>query len=188
MDVALANAAHCIGEPRAALSREQQVNGVVHLHEGEGMQAVPEARRGQAAKTMPALIVENDDTLVNAELGDVQARRAGSDNACACKNRRANSDDAMADIRAHVQQQKVLGDSRFQAEIEAILDRKVAVRPRGRPRKTAQGGKADEPSLALPFRKMNLTPFSSAGRIARGMIRRQLLRPLLLVGGRCRSS
>jgi len=42
--------------------------------------------------------------------------------------------DELSDIRAHVQQQKVLGSHRFQAEIEALLARKVAVRPRGRPR------------------------------------------------------
>jgi putative transposase len=50
---------------------------------------------------------------------------------------RAIGDDAMAHIRAHVQQQKALGDSRFQAEIEAMLDRKVVIRSRGRPRKPA---------------------------------------------------
>jgi hypothetical protein len=59
----------------------------------------------------------------------------------------------MADIRAHVQQQKVLGDSRFQAEIEAMLDRKVDVRPRGRPRKTAQGAEAVVPALPLSLEK-----------------------------------
>ena len=65
----------------------------------------------------------------------------------------AISDEAMADIRAHVQQQKALGDSRFQAEIEAMLDRKVVIRPRGRPRKTAQGAEAVEPALQLPLEK-----------------------------------
>lgn len=45
------------------------------------------------------------------------------------------SDDDMADIRAHVQQQKALGDSRFQAHIEALLARNVHLRPRGRPTK-----------------------------------------------------
>jgi putative transposase len=48
--------------------------------------------------------------------------------------RSALSDDELADIREHVQQQKVLGASRFQSEIEALLKRKVMVRPRGRPR------------------------------------------------------
>jgi putative transposase len=65
----------------------------------------------------------------------------------------AISDDEMVDIRAHVQQQKALGDSRFQAEIEAMLNRKVAIRPRGRPRKTARDAEACEPTLALPFKK-----------------------------------
>jgi hypothetical protein len=48
---------------------------------------------------------------------------------------------------------KALGDSRFQDEIEAMLNRKVAVRPRGRPRKTAQDTEAGEPTLALSFKK-----------------------------------
>ena len=48
--------------------------------------------------------------------------------------KQALGDDELARIREHVQQQKALGSSRFQAEIEALLARKVAVRPRGRPR------------------------------------------------------
>lgn len=43
-------------------------------------------------------------------------------------------DDEVADIRAHLQQQKVLGTPTFQAEVEALLARNVSVRPRGRPR------------------------------------------------------
>lgn len=35
-------------------------------------------------------------------------------------------------VRNHVQQQKALGTSRFQAEIEALLGRRAVVRPRGR--------------------------------------------------------
>lgn len=48
--------------------------------------------------------------------------------------KQALGDDELAHIREHVQQQKALGSSRFQAEIEALLARKVVVRPRGRPR------------------------------------------------------
>lgn len=48
--------------------------------------------------------------------------------------KRALGDDELADIRNHVQQQKALGTSRFQAEIEALLGRKTVVRPRSRPR------------------------------------------------------
>lgn len=48
--------------------------------------------------------------------------------------KQALGDDELADIRNHVQQQKALGTPRFQAEIEALLGRKAAVRPRGRPR------------------------------------------------------
>jgi putative transposase len=40
----------------------------------------------------------------------------------------------LANIRIHVQQQKALGTSRFQAEVGALLARNVMVRPRGRPR------------------------------------------------------
>jgi len=40
----------------------------------------------------------------------------------------------LAKIRIHVQQQKALGTSRFQAEVGALLARDVMVRPRGRPR------------------------------------------------------
>lgn len=47
---------------------------------------------------------------------------------------RALREDELSDIRVHVQQQKALGSHRFQAEIEALLARKVVVRPRGRPR------------------------------------------------------
>lgn len=46
----------------------------------------------------------------------------------------ALGDDDLADIREHVQQQRALGNARFQSEVEALLKRKVAVRPRGRPR------------------------------------------------------
>jgi putative transposase len=47
----------------------------------------------------------------------------------------AISDDELADIRAHVRQQKALGTSRFQEQVEAQLARAVTLRPRGRPRK-----------------------------------------------------
>lgn len=46
----------------------------------------------------------------------------------------AMGDDELADIRIHARQQKALGASRFQAELETLLARKVSVRPRGRPR------------------------------------------------------
>jgi len=46
----------------------------------------------------------------------------------------ALADEDLDNIRIHVQQQKVLGTSRFQIEIGALLARNVMVRPRGRPR------------------------------------------------------
>jgi len=46
----------------------------------------------------------------------------------------ALADEDLANIRIHVQQQKALGTSRFQAEVGALLARNVMVRPRGRPR------------------------------------------------------
>jgi putative transposase len=47
----------------------------------------------------------------------------------------AISDDRLAEIRAYLQQQRVLGSPRFQAHIEAMLGRRAAIQPRGRPRK-----------------------------------------------------
>lgn len=46
----------------------------------------------------------------------------------------ALGDDEIADIRVHVQQQKVLGSSRFQQQVAELLARKTAVQSRGRPR------------------------------------------------------
>lgn len=40
----------------------------------------------------------------------------------------------LTSIRIHVRQQKVLGTPHFQAEVGALLERNVVVRPRGRPR------------------------------------------------------
>lgn len=40
-------------------------------------------------------------------------------------------------IRLHTQQQRALGSRRFQAQIEALMGRSAAVRPRGRPRGAA---------------------------------------------------
>jgi putative transposase len=48
--------------------------------------------------------------------------------------KQALGEDELARIWEHVQQQKALGSSHFQMEIETLLARKVAVRPRGRPR------------------------------------------------------
>jgi putative transposase len=43
------------------------------------------------------------------------------------------SDDDLHAIRGHIQQQRVLGTSRFQTAIEAMSGRCAHVRPRGRP-------------------------------------------------------
>ena len=48
----------------------------------------------------------------------------------------AISTEDIASIRAHIEQERALGDSRFQDEIEAALARCVRVRGPGRPRKT----------------------------------------------------
>lgn len=47
----------------------------------------------------------------------------------------AVADKDLAAIRTHIQQQRALGSPRFQAMVAKTLDRPVAVRPRGRPRK-----------------------------------------------------
>lgn len=44
-------------------------------------------------------------------------------------------DDDLQRIRRHMEQERVLGSRRFQAMMEAALERPVQVRPRGRPRK-----------------------------------------------------
>jgi putative transposase len=46
-----------------------------------------------------------------------------------------NEEDLNA-VRAHLQQERALGNPQFQAMMEKTLNRAVAVRPRGRPRKT----------------------------------------------------
>ncbi len=48
----------------------------------------------------------------------------------------AISDERLAEIRAYLQQQRVLGTPRFQAHIEAMLGRRATLQPRGRPRKS----------------------------------------------------
>lgn len=58
------------------------------------------------------------------------------------------SQERLAEIRGYLQQQKVLGSRRFQAEIEAALGRHVLVRPAHRPRK-----------VRTPAGKRSLTPF-----------------------------
>ena len=47
----------------------------------------------------------------------------------------ALADEDLQAIRAHLRQERALGDPRFQAMAEKTLNRPVAVRPRGRPRK-----------------------------------------------------
>lgn len=54
------------------------------------------------------------------------------------------SAERLLEIRAYVQQQKVLGGARFQSQIEAALGRHVQVRPAHRPRRER---KVDENGL-----------------------------------------
>jgi len=42
-------------------------------------------------------------------------------------------DEALASVRRHLAQERVLGDLRFQAMVEKALNRPVICRPRGRP-------------------------------------------------------
>ncbi len=51
--------------------------------------------------------------------------------------RQGIDDEELHAIRAHLQQERALGNPRFQAMVEKTLNRPVTVRPRGRPRKTA---------------------------------------------------
>lgn len=50
----------------------------------------------------------------------------------------ALSEDRLQEIRAYLQQQRVLGTPRFQAHIEAMLGRRASIRPQGRPRRSAR--------------------------------------------------
>jgi hypothetical protein len=58
----------------------------------------------------------------------------------------------VADLRAHTQQQRAWGSSRFRAQIEALTQRGTTFRPRGRPRSTAGRTRANEagPCFRLP--------------------------------------
>ncbi len=47
------------------------------------------------------------------------------------------ADEDLAAIRSHIQQERALGSPRFQAMVAKTLNRSVAERPRGRPRKIA---------------------------------------------------
>jgi hypothetical protein len=65
--------------------------------------------------------------------------------------RESISDEDLQTIRRHVQQQRALGSSRFQAAIEAMNGRCASVRPCGRP--------ARIPAQATTGGKMNLLQF-----------------------------
>jgi putative transposase len=47
-------------------------------------------------------------------------------------------DKQLEDLRQHTQQQRAWGSKRFQLQIEALTQRSVSVRPRGRPTKTSK--------------------------------------------------
>jgi putative transposase len=49
-------------------------------------------------------------------------------------------DSQLDDLRLHTQQQRAWGNKRFQQQIEALTQRSVVVRPRGRPPKPPQFG------------------------------------------------
>ena len=50
--------------------------------------------------------------------------------------RQGMSDDDLCAVRAHRQQERALGNPRFQAMMEKTLNRPVSIRSRGRPRRT----------------------------------------------------
>lgn len=57
-------------------------------------------------------------------------------------------DEELAAIRAHVQQERALGSERFRDMVARTLNRPVAVRLRGRPRKVVVGSGDADPSMA----------------------------------------
>ncbi len=54
--------------------------------------------------------------------------------------RQGLADEDVQAIRAHLQQERALGNPRFQAMVEKTLNRPVALRPRGRPRRLRETG------------------------------------------------
>lgn len=50
--------------------------------------------------------------------------------------RQGMNDEDLHAIRAHLRQERALGNPRFQAMVEKTLNRSVSIRPRGRPRKS----------------------------------------------------
>jgi len=74
--------------------------------------------------------------------------RLGADAAARCVAYRelfkdALSADRLAEIRAYVQQQRVLGTPRFQCEIEAMIGRCASVRPAHRPKRPRRRSELD---------------------------------------------
>ena len=55
----------------------------------------------------------------------------------------ASSADRLAEIRAYVQQQRVLGTPKFQREIEALIGRCTSVRPAHRPKRPRRRSELD---------------------------------------------
>ena len=76
----------------------------------------------------------------------------GADEAKSCAAyrklfREAVSADRLAEIRAYVQQQRLLGTPRFQREIEAMIGRCASVRPAHRPKRSNKSGETGSDPL-----------------------------------------
>lgn len=73
LNVALAEPTHCTGKPSGSLRRKQQMDMVVHEHEGvQGDVAGLECVAKETPKVVPIFIVQEDRALVDTTLGDVQ--------------------------------------------------------------------------------------------------------------------
>ena len=93
---------------------------------------VPEAHRWSSVHLHLGL---RPDTLVTPHplylsLGNTPGARADAYRAWLTA---ATDEDEVARIRAHIAQEKALGQPRFQAMLEKTLNRPVALKPRGRP-------------------------------------------------------
>lgn len=78
------------------------------------------------------------------------------------------ADEDLEAIRSHIRQQHALGNPRSQAMVAKALNRPVAVRSRGRPRKHPPDGAPQAPSSASDSNGQLLRPLWPIAALARG--------------------
>ena len=98
------------------------------------MTPAPEGHRWSSVHASLGL---SDDPLITPHPGYLALGVDAAQRACRYREwllQGIHEDDVQA-IRSHLQQERALGDPRFQAMVEKTLNRPVAVKPRGRPPK-----------------------------------------------------